>query len=492
MNLARRSILLASLVFLAAAFAGPRPAGGRTAQFKSAVNSQVAAARHVGPAMGVHILDLESGETVYSFYPRAQRIIASNTKLITTAAALDRLGPGFFFETEVLIRGEIRPGALAGDLAVVGGGDPNLSGRHYLGDSFAPFRPWAAALRELGIARIEGDLVLVDGLFDAELVHPDWPREQLTRWYEAPVAALSFNDNCVLVKVSPDGRPGAPAKVETMPPVPLFRVESTARTTSRARSQGLAIGRRDDSDVLTVSGWIYQRTESVDKWVTVADPVEYFGAALRAALAEEGIALAGAVQPSPALAGEGWRRLATHRSSLLTTLEVINKRSQNFYAESLLKLLGARLCGGGRPRPGSWPAGVRAAQEFLAEAGLEPGSYRLADGSGMSRNNLFTPEQLTLLLRHMYFHRWGTEFLKTLAYSGEHDLRWAARLAEPPYRGNVLAKTGSLSGVSALSGYAKARSGRIYAFSILMNRTGARWRAESAQDRIVRALIDHG
>jgi D-alanyl-D-alanine carboxypeptidase/D-alanyl-D-alanine-endopeptidase (penicillin-binding protein 4) len=220
--------------------------------------------------------------------------------------------------------------------------------------------------------------------------------------------------------------------------------------------------------------------------------VEYFGAALRAALAEEGIALAGAVQPSPALAGEGWRRLATHRSSLLTTLEVINKRSQNFYAESLLKLLGARLCGGGRPRPGSWPAGVRAAQEFLAEAGLEPGSYRLADGSGMSRNNLFTPEQLTLLLRHMYFHRWGTEFLKTLAYSGEHDLRWAARLAEPPYRGNVLAKTGSLSGVSALSGYAKARSGRIYAFSILMNRTGARWRAESAQDRIVRALIDHG
>ena len=195
------------------------PAIGRTAEFKSAVNSQVAAARRVGPELGVHILDLESGETVYSFYPGARRIVASNAKLVTSAAALDRLGPGFVFETPVLVRGEIRGGTLYGELAVIGSGDPNLSGRHYLGDSFAPFRPWAAALRELGVDRLEGDLVLVTGLFDDEHVHPDWPRDQLTRWYEAPVAALLFNDACVLVKVSPDGGAGSAARVETVPPL---------------------------------------------------------------------------------------------------------------------------------------------------------------------------------------------------------------------------------------------------------------------------------
>ncbi len=484
--MARRGVF-ALLLLLAAV-----PAIGRTAEFKSAVNSQVAAARRVGPELGVHILDLESGETVYSFYPGARRIVASNAKLVTSAAALDRLGPGFVFETPVLVRGEIRGGTLYGELAVVGGGDPNLSGRHYLGDSFAPFRPWAAALRELGVARLEGDLVLVTGLFDDEHVHPDWPRDQLTRWYEAPVAALLFNDACVLVKVSPDGGAGSAARVETVPTLPLFRVESTATTTARSRDAGLVIDRREASNVLTVRGRVHRGTESIDKWVAVADPVEYFGAALRAALEEEGIAVAGGTRRTPALDGGGWRRLATHRSDLLTTLEVINKRSQNLFAESLLKLLGARLCGQGRERPGSWESGVRAVEEFLAEAGLEPGTYRLVDGSGMSRNNRFTPEQMTRLLRHMYFHRWGSEYLRTLPHSGERGLRWAERLIEPPYRGNVLAKTGSLAGVSALTGYAKARSGKIYAFSILMNRIRAGWRAEEAQNRIVRALIDHG
>ena len=177
----------------------------------------------------------------------------------------------------------------------------------------------------------------------------------------------------------------------------------------------------------------------------------------------------------------------THRTDLLTVLEVVNKRSQNLYAESVLKLLGARHCG-----EGSWPAGVRAAAEFLGEAGIAAGTYRLADGSGMSRGNRLTPEQLTRLLHHMFFHPWGAEFVRTLPYSGERDLKWEKRLADRPYRGNVMAKTGYLTGVSTLSGYAKARSGKAYAFSILMSSIRSEWQARAAQDRIVRAIIDHG
>ncbi len=489
----RLALLAAGLLTLALT------AHGQSASFKAGVNAQVAAARQASGALGVQVVDLRTGDTVYSYNGQTQRILASNTKLITSAVALDRLGPGYFFETEVLVRGEVEGGVLTGDLAIVGGGDPNISGRQYQGDSFGAFRGWAAALKELGASRIDGDLVLVHGLFDQEYVHPDWPRDQLSRWYEAPVAALSFNDNCVLVKVTP-ARPGAAARVETVPPLPMFTIESTALTTSRSRSQWLNIDRRQHGghgDILTVAGRIYQRTESFDKWVAVFDPLRYFGAALKAALAEEGIEITGRVlassglpRPDPSLEGTApsrWRRLLTHRTDLLTVLEVVNKRSQNFYAESVLKLLGARLCGSG-----TWAGGLDAEREFLAEVGIEEGTYRLADGSGMSRNNRFTPEQLTTLLHHMFHHRWGEEYVRTLPYSGERDLRWSERLADGPYRGNVMAKTGYLSGVSTLSGYAKAGSGNIYAFSILMNSIRGVWKARAAQDRIVRAIIDHG
>lgn len=445
----------------------------------------------MAPDLGVHVVEMGSGETVYSFNADTRRIIASNTKLMTTAAALDRLGPGYFFETDVLVRGALEDEVLRGDLGVVGGGDPNLSGRHYQGDSFGAFREWAGELAELGVQRVEGDLLLFPEPFDDEYIHPDWPRDQLTRWYEAPVAGLSFNDNCVLVKVQP-GPVGSSARVETVPPVGgHFELEAAARTTARRREQWVAIDRKLDpgtQHVLTVRGAIHRGTESLDKWVTVPDPVEWFGVALGAALAEEGIEVAGRVRSAGvAKGGEGWRRLHTHRSGLLDTLEIINKRSQNFYAESVLKLLGAELCGAG-----SWPGGRRAVAEFLDDVGLVEGSYQLADGSGMSRNNRFTPRQLTTVLRHMFEHRWGREYVSTLPYSGERDLRWERRLSEVPYRGNVMAKTGYLSGVTALSGYVKARSGKLYAFSILCNRIRGKSRANRAEDAIVRAMIDHG
>ena len=116
----------------------------------------------------------------------------------------------------------------------------------------------------------------------------------------------------------------------------------------------------------------------------------------------------------------------------------------------------------------------------------------LADGSGMSRANRATPRLMAALLRTMYFHRWGREFVASLPYSGEEDLSWRKRLAEPPYRGNVFAKTGTLNGVSTLSGYAKGASGRLYVFSILCNGTRGSWHAKRAQDAILRALIDEG
>lgn len=451
------------------------------------VNDAVVGAKAVAREVGVHIVDLASGEDVYAYRADNLHIVASNAKLATTAAALERLGPGYFIETSVLSAGEIDSrGRLEGDLAVVGGGDPNLSGRHHLGDPYGPFREWAAALRARGVRHIVGDIVLVHGLFDDQTVHPDWPTNQLDRWYEAPVEALSFSDNCVLVKVSPARSTGAPAAVETVPDLARFRVRSTAKTIGSAGS-GVRIARGGEPAVLEVHGQIRRGADSVDRWVAVRDPVGYFGAALIAALAEEGIAVEGRARATERLPPAAWQPVTVHRSDLLTTLEVVNKRSQNFYAESVLKLLGARHCG-----EGSWRGGLSVIAEFLAEIGIAQGTYTMADGSGMSRNNRFTPRQMTTLLSSASLLRHGDAFLRTLPISGERGLSWAKRLAEPPYRGNVLAKTGTLKGVSTLSGIAKGRTGRRYVFSILLNAAGPAWRSKSAQDAIVRALIDHG
>jgi D-alanyl-D-alanine carboxypeptidase/D-alanyl-D-alanine-endopeptidase (penicillin-binding protein 4) len=110
----------------------------------------------------------------------------------------------------------------------------------------------------------------------------------------------------------------------------------------------------------------------------------------------------------------------------------------------------------------------------------------------MSRGNRMSPRQLTWLLSYMHRRPSGREYMRSLSHSGEPEMNWERRLAEPPYRGNVFAKTGGLNGVSTLSGYAKGSSGRLYAFSILMNGAGERWRAKRAQDRILRVLIDQG
>jgi D-alanyl-D-alanine carboxypeptidase/D-alanyl-D-alanine-endopeptidase (penicillin-binding protein 4) len=484
MVLRNRFVSVLCLLYLSLAFApGLATVAAAETALERAVGVEVARALKDTAAMGVHIVELDTGETVYAYNPDEPRVIASNTKLFTTAAALDALGPGYFFETRLLERGILTAGVLQGDLGVVGSGDPQISGREFGGDPYGAFRPWAVALRERGIRRITGDLYLAHGLFETLRVHPDWPRDQLAEWYEAPVDALSFSDNCVLVRVSP-GKAGGPAKVETVPPVPLLRVDNTSTTSSKRRGTRLSVGRLDT--LLTVRGSIDVGSGVFETWVTVPDPVLYFGSALRSALAEEGIVVEGQLRPVPELPGAIWERVAVHRSDLVTAIRTTNKRSQNFYAESLAKTLGAQRCGAG-----SWAEGVRAIGEFVESIGVPRGTFRMVDGSGMSRANQFPPRAITMLLRHMFFHAARTEFAQSLPYSGEQESKgWRRRMAVAPYRGNVLAKTGTLNGVSALSGYAKAVSGKSYAFSILLNKT--RGDAHGAQDRIVMALIDNG
>ncbi len=339
---------------------------------------------------------------------------------------------------------------------------------------------------------MSGGLVLATGYFDDMLIHPEWPRSQLDRWYQAPVAALSFNDNCVLVKVSPGA--GANATVRFEPPLPMFQLSGEVGVTASARQQSVMIGRRLEGDTANqstylVGGQIYRKASKVDEWITVADPVGYFAAGLRQAFAQAGIAIDGLTTTVPQLpqAG-GWEKIAAHHSPLQRTLEVLNKRSQNFYAESLLKLLGARFGGAG-----SWSAGVTVAKEFLDRGGHRRRHLHHGRRLGpLARRPLHRGPADPAARPHVPPQRRPRSSPAACPSPASPDLRWERRLAQPPYKGNVLAKTGTLSDVSTLSGYAKGKSGTVYAFSILCNGTRSNARAMNAQDAIVRALIDRG
>ena len=479
--------LLLALPLLWDARAAAEPTPGPDSRLRVALAGAVGEAGKGIPNLAVHIADLAEGGVDFAHRADVSLIPASNQKLITTAAALELLGPDYAFETQLGLRGTVSAdGVLSGDLAVRGAGDPTISGRQD-GDVYSAFRRWAAALSRRGVRTVAGDLYLEHGLFEGPTVHPDWPPEQQQWWYEAPVAALSFQDNCVLLRAWGSRQSGARGVLEAVPRVGVLELRNNLRTTSQRGKHNWAVLRRPGSPVVEVSGQLRASSAPLEVWVTVTDPVAYFGAGLRAAFAEEGIEIQGATRPVERLPGPWWELVHTHRTLLPAVLDVTNKRSQNFYAESLFKLMGARLCGAG-----SWEGGARVVGDFLVRrVGWERGDFRLADGSGMSRSDRVSARQLTKLLEYMFGRRAGVEYVRSLPFAGEPEASLHKRLTDEPYRGNVFAKTGTLSGISALSGYAKARSGRIYAFSILAN-GGSAWSGRVAQDRIVQALVDNG
>jgi len=441
--------------------------------------------------IGVHVTLLPEGKTLYAKDEERLLIPASNVKVITTASALTALTPDFNFHTVFWADGQIfQNGWLRGDLVIQGDGDPNLSGRFYDGDVSHLPRTWAEMLRKRGITRITGDVVANDTIFDRQYTCPTWPKDQLNKWYAAPVAGLSFNDNCLNIILEP-GRNGQPARITLEPDTEYLTVSNRLITTSSraaAEKRGYSVSRKQGTNDVIVRGAYYSGNTSDLVYVTVDEPPMYFATVFAEELSRAGIRVGGEVR----LAKKGEERVTTsdpralivHTSDLRTTLAVTNKQSQSFYAEQLLKRTGAARFG-----QGSYATGVKAAGEFLGKAGVEPGSYVLADGGGLSRESRFSAKQFTTVLGYIYSSPYGKDFVESLSFSGiDQTLR--KRLTGADYRGKIAAKTGTLNGVAALSGYAFNNSGKVLAFSILANDTHGNWAARAIMDEICKAMID--
>ncbi|MBV8882038.1 MAG: D-alanyl-D-alanine carboxypeptidase, partial [Planctomycetaceae bacterium] len=255
--------------------------------------------------VGVYVASARSGQAVYARSERAPLLLASNTKVLTTSAALCRLGPDFKFRTSI--------GILGGDLHVFAGGDPNISGRFYNDDPTAIFKDWAARLRAAGIAKA-GRLVLHTGIFDDVHLHPGWKGYDLWTWWAAPFGALSLNDNCVDLKVAPAGE-GKPCSVSIAPDTSFVTIVNQTRSAPKSGRNTFGFTRAAGANTITLRGEVGGRGSS---WVAVSDPTLYFGTVLKETLAAAGIAISGEIEESaqPFEDAKGYKELAFFESDL--------------------------------------------------------------------------------------------------------------------------------------------------------------------------------
>ncbi|HUS58656.1 MAG TPA: D-alanyl-D-alanine carboxypeptidase/D-alanyl-D-alanine-endopeptidase [Planctomycetota bacterium] len=435
---------------------------------------------------GVKIVSMRTGETLIDNYADKLFIPASNQKLVSTAAALHLLGPDFRFQTLLYARGKIAQGVLDGDLIVVGGGDPDISGRNHGGDPRFLFKTWAKVLKDSGISEVSGSIIADVSAFDGVLVHPTWPRNQQDKWYCAPVSALALNDNCVDITVSAGPEPGAPAKVSIVPDTSYARVTNNCATTSARGEHLFGFLGRAGSEGLVLRGKFWLSGSPLTTNVPVDDPPVFFLTALKETLQAEGIAVKGttvaAAEPVPVAAG--CKLLHTFATPLEQAVTVANKRSQNFYAEQILKTLGWKTSG-----KGTFDSGAAAIKGFLGKVSTHGKDCEIADGSGLSRKNLLSASAVTDLLVWIVKQPGGAAFANSLSVAGS-DGTMDGRMTQEPCSGRVRAKTGTIAGVSSLSGYIEV-PGDALAFSMLMNSSKAGvWRMKLAQDAICKEVIE--
>lgn len=428
-----------------------------------------------GASWGLYAVDMRRKSVIASLNPDKLFVPASNTKLLTTAAALEILGPDWRYKTKLFISGNIKDGILDGDLLIKGSGDPSISS-HFLG-SFNFMDNWAEALKRRGIKRVEGDVVVDPSCFDEEGYGPGWAKDYEMKWYAPKVNGLTINDGCLDITFIPGSEVGNNTTMEIFPQTDIIQVENRVKTSLPSSPPDVKIRKYRDKVVAygTIPlGRSYKVTISVD------DPPLLFADLFLRSLNRSGIEVMGKARVGRAREMEEISTLTS--PPLREIIKRMNKKSVNLYAEQIFKTCGYRIYG-----LGTFETGSMAVYSVLRKLGITEETAEISDGSGLSRKNLISPRQIVGLLIWAEKKEWFKEFLESLPRSGEEgSLKDRMR----SLKGMVAAKTGHLDGVSSLSGYILDHNGRPrIVFSIIVNNfIGDVGKADRIQDEIVRAL----
>ncbi|GAA2125611.1 D-alanyl-D-alanine carboxypeptidase/D-alanyl-D-alanine-endopeptidase [Glycomyces algeriensis] len=407
--------------------------------------------------VGVTVADANTGEVLYERNGAKRAIPGSNDKLTTTAAALEQLGGDFTYTTEVL--GD-RPtdGVIAGDLYLRGSGDPTLLE--------ADYDRMAEDLADLGVSMVDGDLVADDTAFDPVRSGAEWGWSDLQFTYAAEVSALTvasgddFNAGSVRVFIKPGAAEGDPAQLSMAPANDYVEIVNTATT---GTTTNVSVNRDPHDNVIRVSGTVKAGTSGTYATRAVIEPTQLAADVFADSLADAGITVNGELRFGETTP-QGPESLATHQSMTLAELTpVVLKPSNASVAEALFKTLGYEATG-----TGTFATGKAATYAGIEPYGVDTGPIRQVDGSGISRHNMMTSNMLADLLVGAKQADWFGTWYDSLPIACQ-DGTLASRMCATPAAGNVRAKTGSMTSVSALSGYVTDADGREFVFSVIVN-----------------------
>jgi len=427
--------------------------------FRNTVDTILTQSCPLGLRVGAKFYSLDRQQVIYARNSDSLFTPASNMKMFTSAMALKKVGPDYRFHTRLYTNGKIQGTVLKGDLYLKGFGDPSL----------VTEQMWILVneLKNLPLTKIEGNIIADNSYFDGQGQLKTWTSYKGPEAYLAPTGALSFNFNTVTVYVEPGKQSGEKPRVVVDPDIEYFRVRNNAVTTVSKRSRRkLIVNRleRKGYDEIVIKGRLPRNVARKKFYLNITDPQRYTALAFQRFLHQAGVRVTGEVKRG--LVPEGVALVLDHESPPLgRILRGLNKFSNNFIAEQILKTLGAQYMG----EPGTTENGVLLLQEYMQELGFTPDQYRMVDGSGLSKTNLITPDQVIALLEDAHSDlSIFPEFISALGVMGL-DGSVEDRMDHNKEAQKIRVKTGTLNHVSALSGYFQSQDGERFAFSILLN-----------------------
>ncbi len=430
--------------------------------------------------VSLQICNLRTGEIMAEHRPENVIPPASTMKLITSASAMELLGPEFRFSTYIETDGTIQDGVLKGNIYVRGTGDPSL-GSQRVGDRNFLYK-WVRALRQQGIKEIHGKVIADVSFFDADAINPQWIWEDMGNYYAPGIFALSYLDNTMNVQLRSAAIGSVAEVVKTIPYVPGVEFENHIRCTEITYDGAFVHGvpysnkRYLVGSVPSNRGIFGVRGDLPNPGLLLA---QHFTDLLRQSniiVTQEADYMTESQYPTRTL-------LYEHQSEpLLELLKEVNQESNNLYAEQIFRYLGHKL-----GLPCTIHNAVLIEQQCWQNRGINLRQTFIMDGCGLAPQDAVSAATFVQMLSYMYKSKHYNAFLQTLPVAGENGtLRGFCR--NTPLQSNVQAKSGTTSRIKSYAGYFTMPNGDKAAFAVLVNNANAK--SKVVQRMIAKLLQD--
>ncbi|MBN1398841.1 MAG: D-alanyl-D-alanine carboxypeptidase/D-alanyl-D-alanine-endopeptidase [Bacteroidetes bacterium] len=421
-------------------------------QLKHNIDSLLSDTLFIPSNVCIKVVSLDKNDTLYERNSSLLMNPGSNIKLITSAAALSVLDTNCQFKTTVSFESVPVNGILKGNVYLKGYGNPVLTS--------SDIECFADAVRTRGVNEIKGNIVVDDSFFDDKYWGAGWVWDDESDSDAPQINPLSVNNNCVRISLLGDLDAVYPF---TEPKTNFVKIINDAKLTADSVRVPLKIKRScyGNENTILIEGEVLKSKRPSMK-IPVCSPEYYTGTLFKESLERAGVIVRGRV--AEGCLPPGAREIVLHSQPIAGIITNMNKISDNLSAENLLKTMGAVKYG----VPGSAEKGILAVNRFLSDLNMDTSKFSIVDGSGVSRYNLLSADQIVQFLSAMYNqHKLFPIFYNSLPVAG-NDGTLTRRMNSYPAANNLHAKTGTLNGVSCLSGYVISRDGEMLAFSILM------------------------